>query len=153
MANYKMVTLKDPVTGDYLIPRVPRSLAYDILDDGSLQSPISTDADTLGGKPASDYMLKSEYTPVDLSSYLQTSVADTKYAAINHTHTPDSIGAAAAAHTHTANQITGGKFAGTVTSADNIAIETQAIRTIYGGTTDIGAGASLATGVIYLVYE
>ena len=86
-----MVTLKDPTTGEYLIPRVPRSLAYDVLDDGTLQGPIETDADTLGGHPASDFLLKSEYTPVDLSGYLQTSVADTKYAAISHTHTISNI--------------------------------------------------------------
>ena len=86
MANYKIVTLKDPTTGEYLIPRVPRSLAYDVLDDGSIQAPIDMDAGTLGGHPASDFLLKSEYTPTDLSAYLKTSDADNKYALKNHTH-------------------------------------------------------------------
>ena len=44
------------------------------------------DADRLNGHSSSDFVLKSEYKPVDLSSYLQTSVADTKYAALNHNH-------------------------------------------------------------------
>ena len=129
MPTYKLVTLKDPVTGEYLIPRTPLSLGYEVQPDGSLTPPIEMDAATLGGKPASEYMLKSEYTPVDLSDYLQASVADTKYAvkshthttaqvtgldgalagkaAVSHTHTPSSIGAAAASHTHSIAQVTG----------------------------------------------
>ena len=129
MPTYKLVTLKDPVTGEYLIPRTPLSLGYEVQPDGSLTPPIEMDAATLGGKPASDYMLKSEYTPVDLSEYLKTADADTKYAAkshthttaqvtgldgalagkaaVNHTHTPSSIGAAAVSHTHTIANITG----------------------------------------------
>lgn len=86
MPTYKLVTLKDPVTGEYLIPRTPLSLGYEVQPDGSLTPPIEMDAATLGGKPASDYMLKSDYTPVDLSGYLQTSVADKKYALVNHNH-------------------------------------------------------------------
>ena len=63
------------------------------------------DADRLNGHSSSDFVLKSEYKPVDLSSYLQTSVADSRYARINHTHTPASIGAAAENHTHTPSSI------------------------------------------------
>ena len=114
MPTYKLVTLKDPVTGEYLIPRTPLSLGYEVQPDGSLTPPIEMDAATLGGKPASDYMLKSEYTPVDLSVYLQTSVADTKYAPITHTHTTAQVtgldgalaGKAAVSHTHTIANIT-----------------------------------------------
>ena len=122
-------------------------------------------------------MLKSEYTPVDLSAYLQTSVADDKYATINHTHTPSSIGAAAASHTHTtaqvtgldgalagkaasvhshaASQVTSGTLAGSVVAnATGVAnLGTKQVRNIYAGTTDIGAGAALPAGDIYLVYE
>ena len=113
-------------------------LSYE--EEGDMElPPYESNADYLGGKPASDYMLKSEYTPVDLSSYLQTSVADGKYAPITHNHP--------------ASQVTAGKLAGIVTAADNIALDQQAVRNIYAGTTDIGVGASLPTGVIYLVYE
>lgn len=106
-----------------------------------------SDADSLGGHSASEYLLKTE--------------AQTIYAPIVHTHSMDQItgltdsltGKAAASHTHAASQVTAGKFAGVVTAAANIAVGTQAIRNIYAGTSDIGAGASLATGVIYLVYE
>ena len=86
MAKYKMVTLKDPTTGEYLIPRVPRSLAYDVLDDGSIQAPIDMNADTLGGHPASDFLLKSEYTPTDLSGYIKTADANNAFAAKSHAH-------------------------------------------------------------------
>ena len=131
-------------------------------EEGDIElPPYESNADRLGGKPASDYMLKSDYTPVDLSAYLQSSVADTKYAPITHTHTTAQVtgldtalaGKAAASHTHAASQVTAGKFSGVVTATANIAVGTQAIRNIYAGTSDIGAGASLATGVIYLVYE
>ena len=81
-----MVTLKDPTTGEYLIPRVPRSLAYDVLDDGSIQAPIDMNADTLGGHPASDFLLKSEYTPTDLSGYIKTADANNAFAAKSHAH-------------------------------------------------------------------
>lgn len=115
MPTYKLVTLKDPVTGEYLIPRTPLSLGYEVQPDGDLTPPIEMDAATLGGKPASEYMLKSDYTPVDLSAYLQTSVADTKYAPITHTHTTAQVtgldgalaGKAAVSHTHAVDQITG----------------------------------------------
>ena len=84
------------------------------------------DADTLQSHPASDFLLKTEYTPVDLSEYLKTATADTKYAAANHnhngvyapvshTHTTGQIsdlsavlaGYALASHTHTTTNITG----------------------------------------------
>lgn len=85
------------------------------------------DADSLNGHFSSDFVLKSEYTPVDLSGYLQTSVADSRYARINHNH--DTIyalishhhemsqingietalaGKASTSHTHSASQITSG---------------------------------------------
>ena len=127
-------------TVEGLILQSDNPLSYD--DNGELPADppyVVTDADTLGGKPASDYMLKSDYTPVDLSEYLKTSDADIKYAA--------------ASHTHAASQVTAGKLAGIVNATDNIALDQQAVRNIYAGTSDIGVGASLPTGVIYLVYE
>ena len=77
MATWKQVILKDPVTGEYLAP---------LTGDYS-----GGDADTLQGHPASDFILKSEYTPVDLSEYLKTATADTKYAPTSHTHGIGSI--------------------------------------------------------------
>ena len=101
MATWKQVILKDPVTGEYLAPM-----------GGNFSG---GDADTLQSHPASDFLLKSEYTPVDLSEYLKTATADTKYAAASHTHTTGQIsdlstvlaGYAPASHTHTTSNITG----------------------------------------------
>ena len=77
MATWKQVILKDPVTGEYLAP---------LSGDYS-----GGDANTLQGHPVSDFLLKSEYTPVDLSEYLKTATADTKYAPTSHTHEIGSI--------------------------------------------------------------
>ena len=91
MASFKQVTLKDPVTGEYLSPRVYGAIEYEVVEDGEVTPPYDTNADTLQGHPASDFLLKSEYTPVDLSEYLKTATADTKYAAASHTHTTSQI--------------------------------------------------------------
>ena len=91
MASFKQVTLKDPVTGEYLSPRVYGALEYEVVEDGEVTPPYDMNADTLQGHPASDFLLKSEYTPVDLSEYLKTATADTKYAAASHTHTTSQI--------------------------------------------------------------
>lgn len=112
MATWKQVILKDPITGEYLAPL-----------GGNFSG---GDADTLQSHPASDFLLKTEYTPVDLSEYLKTATADTKYAAVDHnhngvyapvshTHTTGQIsdlgtvlaGYAPASHTHTTSNITG----------------------------------------------
>lgn len=111
-------------------------------EEGDIElPPYESNADRLGGKPASDYMLKSDYTPVDLPAYLQSSVADTKYAPI--------------AHTHTADQVSAGTLGGAVVAqaAAVAALDTKQVRNIYAGTSDIGAGAALPAGDIYLVYE
>ena len=91
MDNIKQVILKDPVTGDYLSPRVYGALKYEVVEDGEVTPPYDMNADTLQGHPASDFLLKTEYTPVDLSEYLKTATADTKYAAASHTHTTANI--------------------------------------------------------------
>ena len=83
------------------------------------------DAATLEGHTAAEFLLKTE--------------AVSLYAPLSHTHA--------------ASQITAGKLAGIVNATDNIGLNKQAVRNIYAGTTDIGVGASLPTGVIYLVYE
>ena len=88
------------------------------------------DADTLGGKPASDYVLDSELTEA---------LAEKADATLNHP----------------ASQITAGTLGGQVNAnATAVAnIGTAQVRDIYAGTSDIGVGAALANGVIYLVYE
>ena len=88
------------------------------------------DAATLGGHPASDFVLDSE---------LETELEKK----------------ADADHTHTAEKITGGTLGGKVNANVEASAEvgTAQVRDIYAGTTDIGAGSALASGVIYLVYE
>ena len=54
MATYKLVTLKDPVTGDYLVPRMWGNLGYDVVDE-EVVPPFELDADTLGGYHATDF--------------------------------------------------------------------------------------------------
>ena len=54
MATYKLVTLKDPVTGEYLVPRRWGNLGYDVVD-GEIVPPFELDADTLGGYHATDF--------------------------------------------------------------------------------------------------
>ena len=54
MATYKLVTLKDPVTGDYLVPRMWGNLGYDVVD-GEIVPPFELDANTLGGYHATDF--------------------------------------------------------------------------------------------------
>lgn len=104
MASFKQVTLKDPTTGDYLSPRVYGAIEYEVVEDGEVTPPYDMNADTLQGHPASDFLLKSEYTPVDLSEYLKTATADTKYAAVDHNHNGVY---APVSHTHSISQITG----------------------------------------------
>ena len=112
-------------------------------EEGDIElPPYESNADRLGGKPASDYMLKSDYTPVDLSDYLKAADADTKYAPITHTHTAD--------------QVSAGTLGGAVVAqaAAVATLGTKQVRNIYAGTADLTAGSSpLPAGDIYLVYE
>ena len=101
MASFKQVTLKDPVTGEYLSPRVYGALEYEVVEDGEVTPPYDIDADTLQGHPA------SYFAPADHNH-------DDKYAKLNHTHTQDQVdgltnalnGKANSSHTHTVSQIT-----------------------------------------------
>ena len=58
-------------------------------------------------------------------------------------------------HTHAASQISAGTLSGQVkaNASATTDIGTSQIRNIYAGTSDIGVGAFLYTGAIYLVYE
>ena len=132
------------------------------------------DADTLGGKPASDYVLDSELTEalagkadavhtheITQVNGLQTAL-DGKSPA-SHTHTTAQVtgldtalaGKANSSHTHPASQISAGTLSGSVVANASAVsnIGTKQVRNIYAGTSDIGVGASLPTGDIYLVYE
>ena len=84
----------------------------------------------MGGRPASDYVTDDELTEALANK-------------------------ANSVHNHPASQITAGTLGGQVnantTAVANIG--TAQVRDIYAGTSDIGVGAALATGVIYLVYE
>jgi len=62
-------------------------------------------------------------------------------------------GKANSSHNQSANTITEGTFAGSVYAVSGTTLNNAQVRNIYAGTNDIGSGASLATGVIYLVYE
>ena len=114
-------------------------------DDGS-------DADTLGGHPAEDFVLDSELTEALAGK------ADSV-----HTHSTDQVtgldtalaGKANSSHTHAASQITSGTFSAQVNAnATAVAnLGTSQIRNIHAGTSDIGAGSPLPTGDVYLFYE
>lgn len=58
-------------------------------------------------------------------------------------------------HTHAATQISAGTLSGQVkaNASATTNIGASQIRNIYAGTSDIGVGAFLYTGTIYLVYE
>ncbi len=64
-------------------------------------------------------------------------------------------GKANASHTHPASAITAGTFAGQVVAnaSAQSTVGTAQMRNIYAGTGDIGVGAALVTGSIYIVYE
>ena len=134
-------------------------------DDGS-------DADTLGGHPAEDFVLDSELTEALAEKADATHTHEIGQitglqgqldgkAASSHTHTTAQVtgldtalaGKANSSHNHSASQVTAGTFAGNVVARSGGAVGTKMVRNIYAGTTDIGAGASLSTGDIYLVYE
>ena len=114
--------------GEGVVIQSNNPLCYE--EGGELPPYDGIGADSLGEKPASDYVLDSELTEA-------------------------LAGKADATHNHPASQITAGTLSGQVNAnATAVAnIGTAQVRDIYAGTTDIGVGAALATGVIYLVYE
>ena len=74
-------------------------------------------------------------------------------AAADHTHDLSSLGAAPASHTHPAGQITAGTLPTGVIAANGTDYSTSRLRNIMASTTDIGVGAALPSGSIYIVYE
>jgi len=75
----------------------------------------------------------------------------------NVEYTLTEIGAAPTSHTQAASTISGGTFSGTtavVANKDAVKnLTTKQVRNIHAGTADIGVGASLPAGDIYIVYE
>ena len=132
------------------------------------------DADTLGGHTADDFVLDTELTAALAGK--ADSVHTHEIAQVNglqttldgkspttHTHTTAQVtgldtalaGKANSSHTHPASQISAGTLSGSVVANASAVsnIGTKQVRNIYAGTSDIGVGASLPTGDIYLVYE
>ena len=132
-----------------LVIQSDKPLCYE--ENGELPPYVDgSDADTLGGHPAEDFVLDSELTEALAGK-----------ADATHTHEISQVtgldtalaGKADSSHTHSASQVTAGTFAGDVVAKSGGAVGTKMVRNIYAGTSDIGAGASLSTGDIYLVYE
>lgn len=142
---------KSDNTADGLIMESDHPIIYEVseTEEGEIP-PYEANADSLGGHPASDFVLNT-----DLTAQLANK-ADRV-----HTHQMSNVtgldtalaGKANATHTHSADQVTAGTLPGDVVAHSGGAVGSKMIRNIYGGTTDIGAGAELATGDIYLVYE
>ena len=136
-------------------------------DDGS-------DADTLGGHPASDFVLDSELTEAlagkadaththEIAQVTGLQSALDGKSPTTHTHTTAQVtgldtalaGKANSSHNHSASQITAGTLSGSVVANAGAVsnIGTKQVRNIYAGTSDIGVGTPLTTGDIYLIYE
>lgn len=115
----------------------------------------NVDAKTLGGSTKEEII---ESVPkVDLSPYALASALTAHTGNKNNPHgvTATQIGAAPSSHTHAASNISAGTLAGKVNanSSAQSTVTTAQLRDIYAGTSDIGAGSSLTSGRIYLVYE
>ena len=145
-------------------------LCYD--ESGEFPPYEGIDADSLDGHKAEDFVLDSELDSALVGkantdhTHSISQVNDLQNqlngkAASSHTHSQSDIsglssalsGKANSSHTHPASQISAGTFAGNVVAKSGGAVGTKMVRNIYAGTSDIGVGASLATGDIYLVYE
>ena len=164
-----------------LILESDHPLGYE--EGGELPPYEGIDADTLGGHTADDFVLDTELTAAlagkadsvhtheiaqvnGLQSALDGKSPTTHnhngvYAPASHTHTTAQVtgldtalaGKANSSHLHSASQIGAGTFTGDVATRSGGAVGTKMVRNIYAGTSDIGVGASLSTGDIYLVYE
>ena len=109
--------------------------------------------DTIHYETSSNIVLRSNGETVETA--LARADAHESNKSNPHSVTASQIGAAASSHTHSAAQVTAGTLAGKVlaNASAQATVGTAQLRNIYAGTADIGAGASLASGVIYLVYE
>lgn len=87
-----------------------------------------------------------------LESYIATAIANSSGGVIGGI-TPESIGAAPASHGHAAGEITAGTLNAGVIATNGTDYSTSRLRNIMASTTDIGVGAALPSGSIYIVYE
>lgn len=158
-------TTKRPYVGvngvvEGLILESDHPLGYE--EGGELPPYEGIDADTLGGHTADDFVLDTELTTALAGKADVNHNHDGVYAPATHTHTTAQVtgldtalaGKANSSHTHPASQISAGTLNGSVVANASAVsnIGTKQVRNIYAGTSDIGVGASLPTGDIYLVY-
>ena len=128
---------------------------------GETVNPFTVDADTLGGS-TKDEIISAAQSGIDLSGYATNDVLSSHTGNTNNPHgvTKAQVGlgnvdntADAQKSVNYANSAGSANTAGTATGMANADPGTASLKNIYAGTSDIGAGASLATGTIYLVYE
>ena len=137
MANYKQVTLKDPKTGDYLIPRVYGTLGYQLVD-GEITPPFDPqlDAYTLQGHEAS-YFATANHT-------------HTQYAASSHSHEIANINGLQSELNSLKSSVSSGKA--TIASAvTDKGVQTAADATFQQIANNIGnIQTGSTTGVLYI---
>ena len=119
------------------------------------------DADTLDGSTKEE-IIASAQAGVDLSSYATKKELSSHTGNTSNPHgvTKAQVGlgnvdntADAQKSVNYANSAGSANTASTATGMANSNPGTASLKNIYAGTADIGAGAGLATGTIYLVYE
>ena len=97
--------------------------------------------------------------PEEVVPYVHPSTIQCNAASASHTHAAGDITSgtfnASRIPSLAASKITAGTLAGQVlaNASAQSTVTTAQLRNIYAGTNDIGAGASLSSGCVYLVYE
>ena len=131
---------------------------------GETVNPFIVDADTLGGSTKEEIISEAQ-SGVDLSDYATNDSLSSHTGNTNNPHdvTKAQIGLGNVDNTadsqksvNYANSAGSANTASTASNAHSAANAdpgTASLKNIYAGTGDIGAGSSLATGTIYLVYE
>jgi len=92
----------------------------------------------------------------DGSGAITYTLAEVGASPVGHTHSASEVsGVAPSSHNHGAGNITAGTLGGSVVANASAVtnLGTKQVRNIYAGTNDIGVGAPLPTGDIYIVYE
>lgn len=128
---------------------------------GETVNPFTVDADTLGGSTKEEIISEAQ-SGVDLSAYATKEEFSSHTGNTSNPHgvTKAQVGlgnvdntADAQKSVNYANSAGSANTASTATGMANSNPGTASLKNIYAGTADIGAGAGLATGTIYLVYE
>ena len=129
----------------------------EILPSESVDLP-NINAATLNGSTKEDIISQAQ-SGVDLSSYATNAALSSHTGNQSNPHnvTKAQLGLGNVDNTadsqKSVNYANSSGTSGSATSAANIDPGTASLKNIYAGTGDIGAGAGLATGTIYLVYE